>query len=98
MESLLIILAPPTLGETLTDWLLEKEQASGFSSMDVFGHGSRHSGMSVLEQVSGRQRRIQFMLHGEQAAAEALISGLRTEFPDAELHYMLLPVIAAGSI
>jgi hypothetical protein len=95
---LLTIYVPPTLEETLEDWLLENEAISGFSTMEGFGHGSRPSGMTLLEQVAGRQRRVQFLIETDSQVAAKLLSNLREKFAGVGLHYMLTPLLEAGSL
>lgn len=95
---LLTIYVPPTLEETLEDWLLENEAISGFSTMEGFGHGSRPSGMTLLEQVTGRQRRVQFLIETDLQVAAQMLSNLREKFAGVGLHYMLTPLLEAGSL
>jgi hypothetical protein len=95
---LLTIYVPPTLEETLEDWLLENEAISGFSTMEGFGHGSRPSGMTLLEQVTGRQRRVQFLIETDSQVAAQMLSNLREKFAGVGLHYMLTPLLEAGSL
>jgi hypothetical protein len=95
---LLTIYVPPTLEEALEDWLLENEAISGFSTMEGFGHGSRPSGMTLLEQVTGRQRRVQFLIETDLQVAAQMLSNLREKFAGVGLHYMLTPLLEAGSL
>lgn len=95
---LLTIYVPPTLEEALEDWLLQNDAITGFSTMEGFGHGSRPSGMTLLEQVSGKQRRIQFSIELEVQLANELLSKLRMKFAGVGLHYMLTPLLEAGSL
>jgi hypothetical protein len=97
-KCLLTIYVPPTLEETLEDWLLENEAISGFSTMEGFGHGSRPSGMTLLEQVTGQQRRIQFLIETDTQLAGQLLSNLRVKFAGVGLHYMLTPLLEAGQL
>lgn len=97
-SGLLILNAPPALEEPLVDWLLEQTYVQGFTSMQVYGHGSGLNAMSIGEQVLGRQKRTQFMIHGEISNLEQLLQSLRQEYPRAGLHYFLSPVISAGPI
>lgn len=97
-KCLLIIYSPPALEETLVDWLLEQDQLTGFSTTEAYGHGSRQDGMSLQEQVSGRQKRIQFTLHAEKKVITHLIEQLKTEFSGTKLHYIKMPLSACGSI
>lgn len=97
-QCLLMLFAPPSLEETLVDWLLEQPAIAGFSSVEAYGHGGRPTGMSLLEQVTGRQRRIQFLMHTEYATAQHLIEQMRSAFQGAGLHYMMVPVSDAGRL
>lgn len=93
---LLVIYAPLALEETLVDWLLENDAVSGFSTTEAYGHGQRLSGMSLLEQVTGRQRRVQFNIEVPHGVATSLLQHLREKFSGTGLHYMLMPLLEAG--
>ena len=95
---LLTLVASPSLEETLIDWLLTQENISGFSSVEIYGHGARSTGLSIYEQVTGRQKRIQFQIHTEINIASNMVEALKLKFPHTGLHYMLTPVISAGQI
>lgn len=95
---LLLLYAPTSLEESLVDWLLENEQVEGFSSAEVYGHGVRQSGMSLLEQVTGRQCRIQFQIQASRELADALVYDLGKKFMGTGLYFILVPVYAAGRI
>ena len=97
-QALLMLFAPPQLEDALIDWLLQQPAITGFSSVVAYGHGGRPTGMTLLEQVSGRQRRIQFMVHAEAIAAQQLVEELGRAFQGAGLHYLVLPVIDQGPI
>ncbi len=93
---LLMIFAPPSVEETVVDWLLEHNEIEGFSSAEAYGHGVRQTGMSLLEQVTGRQRRVQFVIHTDQTIASHLIEDMRAKFSGVGLHYFIVPVLEAG--
>jgi len=95
-KCLVTLFAPPALEETLVDWLLENDEIGGFSTTEAYGHGQRPSGMTLLEQVTGRQRRIQFMVETEQAYVATLLELLGKKF--VGLHYMVTPLLAAGRL
>ena len=95
---LLTLIAAPSLEDALVDWLLVQDEISGFSSSSIDGHGSRESGMSLMEQVTGRQKRVQFLIHTNITVAERLIQKLRVDFIGTGLHYFVLPVSTYGSI
>ncbi len=97
-QALLTLIVSPELEESLVDWLLVQDHVQGFTSMQVYGHGSGVSAMSVAEQVQGRQKRTQFMVHGQVSALERLLQGLQQEYPRAGLHYFLTPIISGGPI
>jgi hypothetical protein len=89
--------ASPTLEGRLTDWLLERDERLGFTSFAAHGHGS-HGPLSIAEQVSGRQKRVE--LRVELAADElaAFLAGLRNGFGGADVYYVVCPVIASGHL
>lgn len=95
---LLTIFGPPALEETLVDWLLEEERIHGFSTAETFGRGERQSGMTLLEQVTGRQRRVQFLVQTDAETAAYLVQHMRENYAGTGLYYMLTPVIESGRI
>ncbi|MEQ1599102.1 MAG: DUF3240 family protein [Methylotenera sp.] len=95
-QGLLILIVPPTLEEMLVDILLVQKKISGFTSSKVSGHGSVHGEnekLSIVEQVTGRQERIQFMMHAAIIDLKSLVSGLKTKFRSTDIHYILLPIL-----
>ena len=99
-QALLILIVPPKLEEVLVDFLLQQTSISGFTTAPANGHGTGHSmvKLSLLEQVTGRQSRVQFMLHATLPVMHALIAALKAEFQHTDMHYILLPVLDAQSI
>ncbi len=95
---LLTLISAPSMEETLIDWLLTQEDISGFSSVEIYGHGSRSTHLSLLEQVTGRQKRIQFLIHTQIETAQQLITELQQRYPNTGLHYMMTPIMDAGQI
>ncbi len=95
---LLTLITAPAMEETLIDWLLTQEEISGFSSTEIYGHGSRSTHLSLLEQVTGRQKRIQFMIHTHTEIAKQLVEDLKQKYPNTGLHYMMTPIFEAGQI
>ena len=96
MQGLLILIAPPKLEEMLVDVLLQKTEISGFTTSNVSGHGSSHGGgavqLSLVEQVTGRQQRVQFMMHASLADLQSLIADLKDRFGKTDIHYILMPI------
>ncbi|MGZ8261553.1 MAG: DUF3240 family protein, partial [Methylotenera sp.] len=80
-QGLLILIAPPNLEEMLVDLLLQQTSISGFTSSKVSGHGSSHgegkAKLSIVEQVTGRQQRVQFMLHATLTDLQNLVTTLK---------------------
>lgn len=101
-QGLLILIAPVSLEEVLVDLLLQKNEISGFTSSNVSGHGRHHaessSQLSMLEQVAGRQKRVQLMMHASVCELQSLVTELKQTFSDAGMHYILMPVTEAQSI
>lgn len=97
-QGLLILMAPVSLEEVLVDLLLQQEAITGFTSSSVNGHGKQHAALSMVEQVAGRQRRVQFMVHASFAGLQDLVAELKRKFSNAGIHCVLLPVAEAQSI
>lgn len=95
---LLTLIAPPSLEEPLVDWLLRFESQYGFSSFPVNGHSSRHDGLTLAEQVSGRKKQIRFEMHLPAGEWQPLIERLRADFPGAGLHYWISPILELGRV
>lgn len=95
---LLTIFASPALEETLVDWLLEYEGVEGFSTVSCHGHGGRPTAMSMVEQVTGRQRRMQFLVQTDEATAQRMLAQMRERFAGAGLHYLITPLLGGGQI
>lgn len=96
IQGLLILIAPPNLEETLVDMLLQQTSVSGFTTSHVSGHGSSYGEggvkLSLVEQVTGRQKRVQFMLHAALPDLQNLIADLKAKFARTDIHYILMPI------
>ena len=95
-QGLLILIVPPTLEEMLVDILLVQKKISGFTSSKVSGHGSVHGegeALSIVEQVTGRQQRIQFMMHAAVIDLKILVATLKAKFRCSDIHYILMPIL-----
>jgi hypothetical protein len=95
---LLTIIAPPSLEDTLVDWLLEEPRIDGFSTAEIYGHGVRQTELTLLEQVTGRQRRVQFQVQAEPETVEYVIRQMQERFANTGLYYFVTPVTASGRI
>jgi len=100
VDALLILIVPPKLEEVLVDFLLQQDAITGFTSTPVNGHGNvRNTGrLSLVEQVTGRQGQVQFMLHAALPVLHTLISEIKGKFENTGLHYIVLPVLEAQSV
>jgi hypothetical protein len=97
-DCLLNLIVPPGVEGALSEWLLEREDVPGFSSMPVAGHGSSEHSMTLAEQVAGRSRRVLFLIALPQETAQAMLADLRAAFGASGLHYWMLPVIESGRL
>jgi len=97
-QSMVTLNVPPSQEESVVDWLLSRRGDSGFTSHSVFGHSSDHDNLSLAEQVSGRQRRLQFLV---QMSSESVIDFLREardRFGSTNSHYLVVPMISGGPL
>ncbi len=97
-EVLVVLSAPPALEEVLIDWLISRPGTGGFTSLAANGHGSRHDNLSPAEQVAGHQKRLQFQVSLPQAELQDFLESARREFSGTDLHYWVLPILAAGRV
>ncbi len=97
-DSLLMLVVAPSLEEAMVDVLLTQTDVSGFTSSQVYAHGTQAGKLSLLEQVTGRQQKIQFLVYGTEDALKILITYLSTAFNQADISYVLLPVLVSGVI
>jgi hypothetical protein len=95
---LLYLICLPKLEDSLSEWLLERGDPPGFTSMPTAGHGSSEHSMTLAEQVAGRSRRVLFLLELSEERAQALIDDLSAAFGGSGIHYWLAPIHAAGRI
>jgi len=82
-----------SLEEAMVDCLLTFESAQGFSSFPVNAHDHRNQGLSIAEQVSGRQRKMRFQMFIDKQNLPALLEKLEGDFSGTGLHYWVMPVL-----
>ncbi len=87
----------PALEERVVDWLLSRD-SGGFTSRAAHGHSSHHDLLSAAEQVSGRQRRLEFEVELPAAALDDFIAQLSDAFANADLYYTAVPVLRSGHL
>lgn len=97
-EYLITLNIPPSLEEMMVDSLLMLESEHGFSSFPVNAHHHDNKGLSLAEQVTGRQKRIRFQLYVPEHELSALLAQLRQDFTGSGIQYWVLPVIENGII
>ncbi len=97
-EYLVTLNVPPSLEEVVVDCLLTFEAEAGFSSFPVNAHDHRNEGLTIAEQVSGRQKKIRFQMYVPESRVDAFISKLKAELSGTDIHYWVLPIIAKGVI
>lgn len=97
-EYLVTLNVPPSIEEAVVDCLLTLESAHGFSSFPVSSHDHRNEGLSLAEQVTGRQRKIRFQMYVPEDGLAGLLEQLRAEFSGSGIKYWVLPVIENGVI
>ncbi|HEY8035125.1 MAG TPA: DUF3240 family protein [Methylobacter sp.] len=97
-EYLVSLEVPLSLEETVVDCLLTLESEHGFSSFPVNSHDHRNEGLSLAEQVSGRQKKIRFQMYVPEQGLAQLLDQLRAEFSGSEIRYWVLPVVENGVI
>lgn len=97
-EFLITLNVPPSLEEAIVDCLLTFESEHGFSSLPVSAHDHRNEGLSLAEQVTGRQRKIRFQMYIAREGLESLLDKLKADFSGAGIHYWVMPVIENGVI
>jgi hypothetical protein len=97
-DYVLQLVVAPAAEDAVADWLLERADVRGFSSVPIAGHGSSEKSMTLAEQVAGRRRQVMFYTHLDAEVAEALLQDLRRDFRGSGMHYWLTPALAAGHI
>jgi hypothetical protein len=95
-EYLVTLNVPPALEEIVVDCLLVLEFEQGFSSLTVSAHHHENKGLSVSEQVTGRQKRIRFQMYVNGTDLAKLLVQLREEFVGSGIQYWVAPVLENG--
>jgi len=97
-QQLLVLSVPPALNDSLVDWLLENENATGFTSSTAWGHSHDTGNYNITEQVTGRQKRVQFQLVGKTDAIQNLITNLKADFHRSGVHFWIVPAVDEGRL
>jgi hypothetical protein len=97
-QCLLVLIVTPTMENPMVDWLLDRDDIPGFTSLPISGHGASAHSLTVAEQVAGRQRQVMFQVYLPVATAQVVVDALRQTFSGSAMHYWLTPVLAAGHL
>lgn len=97
-DRLVILNAPSALEEALVDCLLTLESEHGFNSFPVNSHHHLSKGLSLAEQVSGRQKQICFLVHIDETGANQLLNQLKKDFSGSKIQYWVVPVLESVEI
>lgn len=97
-EYLITLNIPPALEGMIVDNLLTLEFERGFAGFTVFAHHHENKGLSLAEQVTGRQKRIQFQIHINGTNLALLLTNLRENFSGSGVQYWVTPILENGVI
>ena len=93
----LTMVFPVVLEENVIDHLLEHpELASGFTTVEVEGHGQGSVYRSASEQVRGRARRVKMEIVMHFDDAQELVAHLKESLPSREVAYWIAPISEFG--
>ncbi len=95
---LLSLVVSPMIEDAIVDFLLAHEAVDGFTSYPVNGHGVSAHAMTPAEQVSGRQRQVEFKTYLGRDEVDGLMEGLKEDFSGSGIHYWVVPIVAVGRI
>lgn len=95
-EYLVTLNVPPALEGVVVDNLLMMEFERGFSGFLVFSHHHENKGLSLAEQVTGRQKRICFQMYVDDEDLAKLLLQLRENFANSGIQYWVTPVLENG--
>jgi hypothetical protein len=97
-QCLLSLIVSPAIENAVIDWLLERDDIPGFTSVPISGHGTSTDTLSLSEQVAGHRRQILFRMCVPAAVANTVITEVQISFRGSGMHYWLIPVLASGHI
>lgn len=95
-EYLVTLSVPPALEGMIVDSLLMMEFERGFSGFTVYAHHHENKGLSLAEQVTGRQKRICFQMYVNGTNLALLLANLRENFSGTNIQYWITPVLESG--
>lgn len=95
---MLSIIVPVAIEAVIIDWLLEQDDINGFNSLNLYGHGSDESTLSLSERVTGKSAKVMFQTHVSEVGSKQILGRLKKQFARTDIHYMIRPLIAAGNL
>jgi hypothetical protein len=95
-EYLITLNVPPVLEGMMVDNLLTLEFERGFSGFPVYAHHHENQGLSIAEQVTGRQKQIRFQMYVDGTNLALLLTNLRENFAGSNIQYWVIPVLESG--
>ncbi len=95
-EYLVTLNVPPALEGSVVDNLLIMEFELGFSGFTVYAHHHENKGLSIAEQVTGRQKKIRFQMYVSGTDLAKLLIDLRESFSGSGIQYWVSPVLENG--
>jgi hypothetical protein len=88
----------PTLEDRLVDWLLARSDVAAFTSGVVHAYGADSGALSLAEQVSGRQRRVELTVELPVGAIATWLEDVATAFAAMDVRYRVTPVLLSGHL
>jgi Protein of unknown function (DUF3240) len=86
----------PSMEESLVDCLLEFERGLDFTSVPISAHDHGNQGLSGMELVTGRQKKLRFQLIIAAADLDELRTVLQRQFGGSKLRYWVTPILEGG--
>lgn len=93
---LLVIVVTPELEEPVVDWLLEQERIASFSQQEIRGFNRNHADFSLVEQITGRQKRLMFHVQTTETYGRSITESLRNVLADADMESYMIPLLATS--
>lgn len=98
-DVLLSLTLPSNIAQDVEDLLLsQSELVRGFTSSQANGHGAVIPLVAPSELVSGYSPRTQISMVGTEENMRTVLALIRTNLPDINVFYWLVPVIEMGHI
>lgn len=97
-QHILVLIISPSIENAMVDWLLDRDDIQGFTSLPIYGHGAPQYSLSPAEQVAGRKKEVMFQIHLTEQSAREIVNAVQQSFKGAGIHYWLTPMIMSGHI